>query len=121
MMCAVLAEIRFQLPVPAMQAAGMYGHTFVNGGNAAQLSGTGRPLKQTLKDFVRVHQTWRWSAVSPSLFSANINVRCLCLGKKSCLWWPAHPWRHAKIMNIHIGCISLILKQMYCSWLLLKA
>ena len=65
-MCALLAEVRFQLPVPAMQAAGMYGHAFLNGGNAAQLSCTGRPLKQTLKDFVRVHQTWRWSAVSPS-------------------------------------------------------
>ncbi|CAL8469714.1 g9256 [Coccomyxa elongata] len=62
MMCAILAEIRFQLPVAAMRAAGMYGHAFLNGGNAAQLSGTGRPLKQTLKDFVRVHQTWRWSA-----------------------------------------------------------
>ena len=67
MMCAILAEIRFRLPVAAMDATGMYGHAFVNGGNAALLSGTGRPLQQTLADFAKVHRTWRWSAVRRSL------------------------------------------------------
>ena len=64
LMCAILAEVRFRLPVPAMHAAGMYGHGFMNGGNSALLSGTGKPLQQTLADFAKVHQTWRWSAVS---------------------------------------------------------
>lgn len=64
LMCAILAEVRFRLPVAAMHAAGMYGHGFMNGGNSALLSGTGKPLQQTLADFAKVHQTWRWSAVS---------------------------------------------------------
>lgn len=63
LMCAILAELRFRLPVAAMEAAGMYGHAFVNGGNAALLSGTGKLLQQSLVDFAKVHQTWRWSAV----------------------------------------------------------
>ncbi|EIE18252.1 hypothetical protein COCSUDRAFT_60448 [Coccomyxa subellipsoidea C-169] len=62
LMCAILAEVRFRLPVAAMHAAGMYGHGFMNGGNSALLSGTGKPVQQTLADFAKVHQTWRWSA-----------------------------------------------------------
>lgn len=65
-MSTIFAELRFRLPVAAMHAAGMYGHGFVNGGNAALLTGTTRPLKDTMVKFAKVHQTWRWSVVSVS-------------------------------------------------------
>jgi outer membrane protein assembly factor BamA len=57
---SLLAQLRFPLPVPAMQAAGMYGHVFVNGGNLVQLSGTENPLEQSIRDFPK---HLRWSAV----------------------------------------------------------
>lgn len=66
LLLSLLAQLRFPLPVPAMQAAGMYGHVFVNTGNLVQLtsrgdvSSTWQPLEQGLKAFA---QTFRWSVV----------------------------------------------------------
>ncbi|CAL5228989.1 g12227 [Coccomyxa viridis] len=65
LLLSLLAQLRFPLPVPAMQAAGMYGHVFVNTGNLVQLtsqgdaSGSPHPLEQGLKAFGR---SFRWSA-----------------------------------------------------------
>ena len=69
LLLSLLAQLRFPLPVPAMQAAGMYGHVFVNTGNLVQLtsqgdaSGSPHPLEQGLKAFGR---SFRWSAVRHS-------------------------------------------------------
>ena len=58
---SVLAQLRFPLPVPAMQAAGMYGHLFVNGGKLVQLTGGSSPLDHSFRGFAR---NFRWSVVS---------------------------------------------------------
>ena len=66
LLLSLLAQLRFPLPVPAMQAAGMYGHMFVNTGNLVQLtsrddvSGARHPLEQGLKALGR---NFRWSVV----------------------------------------------------------
>ena len=66
LLLSLLAQLRFPLPVPAMQAAGMYGHVFVNTGNLVQLtshgavSSTRQPLEQGLKAFA---SAVRWSVV----------------------------------------------------------
>ena len=41
LLLSALAQLRFPLPVPAMRAAGMYGHVFVNTGNLVQLTSLG--------------------------------------------------------------------------------
>lgn len=77
--CSLLAQLRFRLPIPAMDAAGMYGHLFANGANSVLLTGSARRLgdggsaaaaaaavavrttiEEGLQDFKR---SWRWSAV----------------------------------------------------------
>jgi len=58
---SVLAQLRFPLPVPAMQAAGMYGHCFVNGGKLVQLTGGSTSLEHSFRDFAH---NFRWSVVS---------------------------------------------------------
>ena len=66
LLLSLLAQLRFPLPVPAMQAAGMYGHVVVNTGNLVQLtsrgevSGAHNPLEQGLRAFGR---SFRWSVV----------------------------------------------------------
>ena len=56
----LLAQLRFPLPVPAMQAVGMYGHIFANAGNLVQLTGGSQSLEQSFRGFGR---GFRWSAV----------------------------------------------------------
>ena len=56
----LLAQLRFPLPMPAMQAVGMYGHVFANAGNLVQLTGGGQSLEQSFRGFGR---GFRWSAV----------------------------------------------------------
>ena len=89
---SLLAQLRFSLPVPAMQAAGMYGHVFVNGGNLVQLSGTESPLEQSFRNFAK---NLRWSAVSifASLDAVSLDLTTwyslspLVLGKHSSNLW----------------------------------
>ena len=89
---SLLVQLRFPLPVPAMQAAGMYGHVFVNGGNLVQLSGTGSPLEQSFQNFAK---NLRWSAVrifaSPHAVSLVLRTRYTflpsVLGKHSSNLW----------------------------------
>ena len=58
---SVLAQLRFPLPVPAMQAAGMYGHCFVNGGKLVQLTGGSTLLEHSFRSLAG---NFRWSVVS---------------------------------------------------------
>ena len=68
---ALLADVRFPLPVQALSAIGMYGHAFVGGGNAALLTGPpaspeylNRPVGARAKDaLAEFGRTFRWSAV----------------------------------------------------------
>lgn len=56
--------VLLQFPHRGMQALGIHGHLFVNGGNLSLLSGTGRSIHQVVsEDFTK---RWRWTAVSHS-------------------------------------------------------
>ena len=78
LLLSLLAQMRFPLPVPAMQSAGMYGHVFVNAGNLVQLtsrgdvSSTGHPLEQGLKAFGR---SSRWSVVGARMTPLALSYR----------------------------------------------
>eukprot|EP00873_Tetraselmis_striata_P036347 jgi/Tetstr1/456611/TSEL_043314.t1 len=50
LMCSVLAELNFKLPHPALQALGVKGHVFVNGGNIMLFHGD-NPVKERLQEF----------------------------------------------------------------------
>lgn len=57
--CSLLAAVTFPLPGPALQAAGVHGHVFVNGGSLVGLSrppGGGSRL-------LEFSTTFRWSMV----------------------------------------------------------
>ena len=57
--CSLLAAVAFPLPAPALQAAGVHGHVFLNGGNLVGLSrppGGGSRLHE-------FSTTFRWSMV----------------------------------------------------------
>lgn len=43
--------MNFDLPSKSLQWLGMYGHIFFNAGNTMLLSGAGRPLQDSLRDF----------------------------------------------------------------------
>jgi hypothetical protein len=58
---SVLAAVNFPSPLPAMRAAGMHGHVFLNGGNVMLLGGSGRSLRDCWQDFTA---SFRWSVVS---------------------------------------------------------
>lgn len=68
---ALLADVRFPLPIQALAAVGMYGHAFVGGGNAALLTGPpakpeylDRPVGARAQDaLAEFGRTFRWSAV----------------------------------------------------------
>lgn len=61
LLLTLLAQLRFRLPVPAMHAAGMYGHIFANTGNLVQLTGNpGRSLEDSVRGFGK---EFRWSVV----------------------------------------------------------
>lgn len=68
LMCSLLAAINFPSPVPAMRAAGMHGHVFLNGGNMALLGGTGKGLRESWQEFAT---TFRWSIVSCGVCGAG--------------------------------------------------
>ena len=56
--------VLLQFPHKGMQALGIHGHVFVNGGNLSLFSGTNRTLHQIVsEDFT---QRWRWTAVRHS-------------------------------------------------------
>ncbi|KAK9833542.1 hypothetical protein WJX81_003706 [Elliptochloris bilobata] len=59
LMCTLLAALHFPLPFEAPRALGLHGHVFLNGGSTEVLTGTGRPLQQGARDFLR---SFRWSA-----------------------------------------------------------
>ena len=44
-------QVNFDIPSKGVQWLGIYGHCFYNAGNTMLLCGSGRPLKDTLKDF----------------------------------------------------------------------
>ena len=71
----LLAQLRFPLPVPAMQAVGMYGHVFANAGNLVQLTGASQSLEQSFRGFGR---GFRWSAVRPLSLWLSPYSGCLC-------------------------------------------
>lgn len=81
LMVSVLAAINFPSPVPAMRAAGMHGHVFLNGGNCLLLGGSGRSLHECWQDFT---STFRWSVVS------QVSSLGVCLGGECsacvCVW-----------------------------------
>mmetsp|Transcript_32609 Transcript_32609/g.72023 ORF Transcript_32609/g.72023 Transcript_32609/m.72023 type:complete len:528 (-) Transcript_32609:921-2504(-) len=55
---SVLAALTFQLPHEAFRALGLHGHVFVNGGNNVQLTGAGRPIRDSVHAFTT---SLRWS------------------------------------------------------------
>ena len=71
----LLAQLRFPLPVPAMQAVGMYGHVFANAGNLVQLTGGSQSLEQSFRGFGR---GFRWSVVRPLSLWLSLSRSCLC-------------------------------------------
>ena len=70
----LLAQLRFPLPVPAMQAVGMYGHVFANAGNLVQLTGGSQSLEQSFRGFGR---GFRWSAVRALSLWLSLHRDCL--------------------------------------------
>ena len=67
LLLSALAQLRFPLPVPAMRAAGMYGHVFVNAGNLVQLTSQGAITQQPLGQGLRaLGRSFRWSMVGHS-------------------------------------------------------
>jgi outer membrane protein assembly factor BamA len=63
---SIFAAFNFDLPHTTLQAIGMRGHVFVNGGNAELLSGTGRTFRECALEFA---SRFRWSLVGCTLFA----------------------------------------------------
>jgi len=70
MFCTLLASLKFRLPHKGLDAAGMHGHVFLNGGNLISLSGMPRRGPSTAVS--ELASNFRWSAVSRK-------VGCYCL------------------------------------------
>lgn len=70
MFCTLLASLRFRLPHEGLDAAGMHGHVFLNGGNLVSISGPERPAASAA--FSQLATNFRWSAVSYDLAAASL-------------------------------------------------
>ena len=62
-----------QLPSARLQAVGIYGHVFANGGSAVLVGGTGRDVRSTLQDF---GSKFRWTVVSWSQYLCGQGIDC---------------------------------------------
>lgn len=80
--------VLLQFPHKGMQALGIHGHVFVNGGNLSLFSGTNRTLHQIVsEDFT---QRWRWTAVrhSTCCFFLLMSFTSACKAYVCDLFWP---------------------------------